>query len=105
MYSLDAGQGRLRMQCDLTIFQAAQLWPAFGEALEQTRVLEVDLAGVGEFDSAGLQLLLMLRQAAIAGGRGLRLSNPGAAVVETLALVGASGLLDEVPPAPGSDLQ
>lgn len=95
MYTIDAEHGRLQLRCDLTIFQAAQLWPALAEALQQSALQEMDLGQVGEFDCAGLQLLLMCKRLAAAGGRNLQLINHSAAVAEALAVIKAEGLLGD----------
>lgn len=93
MFSIDKPQGRLRLNCDLTIFQAAQLWPALQEALAQ--VQEVDLGAVNEFDTAGVQLLLMLKRAAAQHNRPLHLVNHSPALTEVLGLINVAGLLGD----------
>ena len=48
--------------------------------LAQSQALEVDLAGVTEIDTAGVQLLLMARRAAQASKKELRLVAHSSAV-------------------------
>lgn len=93
MFAVDAG--RLRLQCDLTIYQADALWPALCEALDAPGIAELDLSQVGEFDSAGLQLLLMLKRRAAERERELSLVNHSAEVLQALGLVNAVGLLGD----------
>lgn len=93
MFTLDAEQSRLQLHCDLTIFQAAQLWPALRDAL--TQVQEMDLGAVNEFDTAGVQMLLMLKRAAAAKNQPLHLVNHSAAVADALELINVAGLLGD----------
>jgi anti-anti-sigma factor len=95
MFTIDTDAGRLQLHCDLTIFQAGQLWPALSDALQQAPVQELDLNQVGEFDSAGVQLLLMLKRQAADQGRPLRLVKHSAAVTEVLNLINIAGLLGD----------
>lgn len=95
MFKIDTESRRLRLQCDLTIFQAGQLWPSLSQAIEDEAVAEIDLAEVGELDSAGVQLLLMLKRVAAKRGRELGLVNHGSAVVEILGLVDVGRLLGD----------
>lgn len=77
----------LRIDGEMTIYTAAEqrtaLFAAWGDCAE----LELDLAAVGEIDSAGLQILLMLKREVEAAGRVLRLSNHSQAVFEVLELL------------------
>jgi anti-anti-sigma factor len=80
----------LRLDGELTIYRAGELKdlllpPPAGAAGED---LVLDLSGVSEIDSAGVQLLLVLQRDALATGRALRLAAPSAAVAEALTLLG-----------------
>ena len=66
----------------MTIYRAADLKVSVLEALRKTRVLEIDLSGVTELDTAGLQVLMLAKQAASADQRELRLLQHSPAVVE-----------------------
>jgi anti-sigma B factor antagonist len=68
---------------DLTIHRAQTLHTQLREWLEQG-VDAIDLSGVGECDSAGVQLLLAARASATAAGRTLRVEAPSAGVLEAL---------------------
>ena len=56
-------------------------------ALRQARVLEIDLSGVIELDSAGLQVLMLAKQTAAAEQRELRLVQHSPAVVDVFELL------------------
>jgi anti-sigma B factor antagonist len=73
---------RIAIDGELTIYRAADLKVTVLEALRKTRVLEIDLSGVTELDTAGLQVLMLAKQAAAADQRELRLLQHSPAVVE-----------------------
>jgi anti-anti-sigma regulatory factor len=66
----------------MTIYRAADLKVTVLEALRKTRVLEIDLSGIIELDTAGLQVLMLAKQTAIADKRELRLLQHSPAVME-----------------------
>lgn len=76
----------LRIEGELTIYRAAELKQTLLAAVAEHAELEVDLSQVSEFDSAGLQLLLLAKREAGAAGRTLRLVDHSPAVVEVLDL-------------------
>lgn len=55
---------RLAMSQEMTIYRAAEQKAQLIGALDGADQLEVDLAGVPEIDTAGLQLLILLKQEA-----------------------------------------
>ncbi len=73
---------RISLDGEMTIYRAADLKVAVLEALRKTQVLEVDLSGVTELDTAGLQVLMLAKQTAAAEQRELRLLQHSPAVVE-----------------------
>ncbi len=82
---------RLDVPAELTLPGAAALresWlAALGDAAEGAP-LELDLSGVGELDSAGVQLLLALRRSAAAESRELIVCGSSSPVQEALAVFG-----------------
>ena len=73
---------RIAIDGEMTIYRAADLKLLLLDALRKTRVLEVDLSGITELDTAGLQVLMLAKQTALADGRELRLLQHSPAVVE-----------------------
>lgn len=74
----------LRIEGELTIFRAMELKPVLlAEPLPQ----EIDLAGVTEIDTAGVQLLMLAKRAALAQQRELRLVGHSPAVIEVFELL------------------
>jgi anti-anti-sigma regulatory factor len=74
----------LRIEGELTIFRAAELLPAL---MSSPPPAEIDLWGVTEIDSAGLQLLMLAKMRATAGQRTLRLNRPSPSVAEVFELL------------------
>jgi len=59
--------GQLVLTGELTIYEAAKIKSLLLDRLNASESLEVDLSGVTELDSAGVQLMLLLqREAAVA---------------------------------------
>lgn len=75
---------RVVVEVDLTIYTAAEQKRVLLGALEQAQVLELDLALVGEIDSAGLQVLLLLRREALAADKELHIVAHSPAVADLL---------------------
>jgi anti-sigma B factor antagonist len=73
---------------ELTIYRAAELKPVLLEAVRAHDTPALDLSAVTEFDSAGLQLLLMARQEAQRLGKPLQVAGASPAVREVFALLG-----------------
>ena len=78
---------RMALDGELTIYRAADLKREVLAALRQARVLEIDLSGVIELDSAGLQVLMLAKQTAAAEQRELRLVQHSPAVVDVFELL------------------
>lgn len=78
--------GRFRLDGDMTIYEAAALKTSLLTALKEAPMLELDLSGIEELDTAGLQLLLLLKQEAQAEGQHVRFIQHSPAVREVLDL-------------------
>jgi anti-sigma B factor antagonist len=83
----------LAVDGELTIYRAAELKPALlaavrAAAASSANAAALDLSAVTEFDSAGLQLLLVARRDAERLGKTLRLSGASPAVRDVFALLG-----------------
>ena len=85
---VDKQDGVLHVRGEMTIYGATALKEALFAALErETQISTLDLAQVSEFDTTGMQILLMAQQACAARGVSLVLANPSEIVRETLDLV------------------
>lgn len=81
----------LRIDGELTIYRAAELKAELLAAVEAHPAVEIDLAGVAEFDTAGVQLLLSAKRAATARDATLRLVGHSTAVLDVFELMDLSG--------------
>jgi anti-anti-sigma factor len=79
---------------EMTIPFAAAVREQLVEALHREGPLTLDLAGVSDFDSSGVQLLLATRYSLLARGDALHVHAPSAAVREALAVFGLDATLD-----------
>ncbi|MCR5885121.1 STAS domain-containing protein [Rhizobacter sp. J219] len=77
----------LRIDGEFSIYRAAELKPVLLQAIEASPELEIDLSGVTEFDTAGVQLLLLAKREAAGKGHELRLVRHSAVVVDVLQLL------------------
>lgn len=74
----------LRLEGDLTIFRAMELKP---QLLATPPVDEIDLSGVSELDTAGVQLLMLAKKTALAQQRDVKLVAHSPAVLEVFELL------------------
>jgi anti-anti-sigma factor len=86
----------LRIEGELTIFRAAELK---AQILGKKAPATIDLSGVTEIDTAGLQLLLLASRTALAEQRTFCLVAPSAAVREVIELLNVGAYVDVVPAA------
>lgn len=82
----------LRIEGELTIFRAAELKPVL---LDHPAPSEIDLSGVTELDTAGVQLLLLAQATALSAHRELRLVAPSPAVTEVFELLNLAAYFDD----------
>jgi anti-anti-sigma factor len=82
---------QLAIEDEMTIYTAALQKNELLGYLDDCQELEVDLSAVSEIDSAGLQILLMLKQEADRGEKNIHLVNHSQAVVEVFELLNVAG--------------
>lgn len=87
----------LLIEGELTIYTASELKGRLLEALESQESLLIDLSQVSEIDTAGLQLLLMVRREAGERGVSVVFAGHSHAVTECLELCNLSTVLGEQP--------
>ena len=85
----------LRIEGEMTIYRAAELKALL---LGQPPPSHLDLTGVTEIDTAGVQLLIAARRRARAAGCGWHVRGTSSPLGETLRLLGLPELLEEVAP-------
>lgn len=77
----------LFIEGDLTIRRVQEMKEVILARLARSQVLELDLAGITEIDTAGAQLLLMARRAAQASRKEVQLVAPSPAVASLFDLL------------------
>ena len=77
-------QVRLAVEGAMTIYQAREDKQALLAALERADELEIDLSRVSEMDTAGMQLLALLKREAARRGQSVRHTAHSAASLEVL---------------------
>lgn len=80
-------EGRIVLDGELSIYTAAETFAQLREEIAGMAVCDLDLSGVSEMDSAGLQLLLWLSQTCEAQGTPFRVSAHSDAVAEVVRLL------------------
>jgi len=85
----------LRLKGSLTIYDVAEAKGPLGAALDREPTLHLNLAGVEELDTAGVQLLAWLKQEAGRRGRTLALTAHSPAVVEVFDLLKVARLFGD----------
>ncbi|WP_413795331.1 MULTISPECIES: STAS domain-containing protein [unclassified Pseudomonas] len=85
----------LVLEGPLTIYTAVERKDLLLELFPLAQEVELDLGGVDEMDTAGLQLLVLIKQESRRQGSRLLLSNPSTAVLDALAMSGLHGFFDE----------
>ncbi len=75
---------RLALERDLTIYHAETLKPELLSALDGAERLELDLSGVGDIDSAGVQLLILAKRESLARGKTLHIVAHSPAVRDVI---------------------
>lgn len=80
-------QRRVHVHGEMTIYTCGELKSQLLEQLQaHPKTAELDLSHVTEIDTAGLQLVLMVRRHVSDAGLALRVVNPSRAVAEVLEL-------------------
>jgi anti-anti-sigma factor len=95
---------RLVLESDLTIYNAAGHKQALLDALDATELVELDLARVGEIDSAGLQVLLLAKRESLAAGKEMRIVAHSPAVQELLEFLNVASYFGDPLVIPARDM-
>lgn len=80
----DTPSRRIAMDGPMTIYEAGGNKRELLDALATSRGLEIDLFNVDEFDTAGLQLLVLVQREGRKAGKPVQLAGASAAVLEVL---------------------
>lgn len=86
--------GGIRVTGEMTVYTASQIKQPLVDAIaDGPAEIQLDLSGVSDFDTAGVQLLLMVHREALVRGRNLQFAAASNIVREVLSMFGALGLL------------
>lgn len=96
----ERGICRLEFEGDLTVYEVAEVKPILIGALQKHAEVECRLDGVGEIDTAGLQLLVMAKLEAMSSGKRLFLGQLNPVVSEIVELFDLAEVFDESGHAP-----
>ncbi|GAB3192605.1 STAS domain-containing protein [Hydrogenophaga aquatica] len=91
------GSAALAIEGDFTILRAVELKQQIEQAVAQASQpgADIDLSGVTEIDSAGLQLMVMAKREAVRQGKQLRFVRHSEAVVDLIELCDLAGQLGD----------
>lgn len=90
------GHAALRLAGELTIYTAAEARASLAERLERKGALpELDLSGVEELDTAGLQVLLWAKREAAAHDKVLPFVHHSPALVEVFDLLRVAAIFGD----------
>ncbi|HEY9103349.1 STAS domain-containing protein [Chitinimonas sp.] len=85
----------LRIDGPLTIYEAGVSKRRLVDELNLAPEIDVDLSGVAEFDTAGVQLLLMLKREAQRQQKPLRFHGHSKAVLQVIDLYNMAGVFGD----------
>lgn len=88
----------LRLDGEVTIYRAQEIKRILLDALEHSVALRIDLAGVSELDSAGVQLLVAAKKAADAERKPFELANQSAPVLSCVELYDLAAFFGDASP-------
>ena len=88
-------QAELQIEGELSIYRADELKRALIEPLQKDMRLVVNLAGVSELDTCGLQLLMLAKRTAAKVGGELQLVAHSPAVLEVFELLNVAAFFGD----------
>ncbi len=65
---------KIRISGEMTVYNASEIKKGLAEHLFSAKEIELDLSGVSEIDSAGLQLMILAKSESMGAGRSLRIT-------------------------------
>lgn len=89
---VDAGAQSIALQGELTIYTVAEIRNRLLEVMAMTDEVEVDLGGVSDIDTAGLQLMLLAKRRP---GKEVRFTHHSAAVLRLVDMANVGLMLGD----------
>lgn len=90
----DVKAGAFCIEHDLTIYTADETKKQMVEMIGKSVNIDLDLSAVGEIDTSGLQLLVMLKNECIARQGSLKMSKSSQPVINMLKMIGMTEYFD-----------
>jgi anti-sigma B factor antagonist len=92
--TIESVAGGIRVTGEMTVYTAGQIkQPLVDAVADGPAEVQLDLSGVSEFDTAGVQLLLLVHREALLSGRNFQLAAESNIVRDVLTLCGARLLI------------
>lgn len=88
----NSGNATVAIEGEMNIYRAIELKAGLMKAIDEAEAVELDLSGVSEFDSAGLQLLLLAWKEAGRNNKKLSLGATSAPVDSVVELFNLGAL-------------
>jgi len=85
------GLAQVALEGEINIYNAAALKAPLLDALEKCKKMDITLSNVSEMDSAGFQLLLLVKRESVNQGKPMRLIDHSNATLEILDLYNMAG--------------
>jgi anti-anti-sigma factor len=92
---IQSAKGHLSIKGEMTIYNAEAMKGKLLAPLEKGEDIEVDLSGVSEIDSAGLQLLALIKIEALARSKRASFVGHSKAVLDLIDLCGLDGFFGD----------
>lgn len=86
---------RVAVEGEMTIYTAAELKNELLDIMADGHKFEVNLAGVSEIDTAGLQLLILMKREAVRRNKDMSITAHSPAVIDILDLSNLAGLFGD----------
>jgi anti-anti-sigma factor len=83
-FETSAGRRKALVRGNMTIYEAAADKPVLLDALSRSKDLEIDLSAVAEMDTAGLQLLILVKRESMKAGKRLSLTGHSESSLDVL---------------------
>lgn len=87
--------GRIALEGEMTIYTAADMKTRLLTALDESNGLEIDLSAVSELDTAGLQIMVLVKREAGHQGKTLLFIDHSQAVLDVLDVTGLGSVFGD----------
>lgn len=93
-YQMDDDRCRIAIVGEMTIYNAAEMKKDLDIVLAEPKSIEMDLVAVTEIDSAGVQLLILMKKTCDGTGQAMKLVASNELVLDILETMGLGAYFD-----------